>query len=148
MQVINPREHASKTSKEKVAKYVNHANQVSGEVQTVRGWHDIGHNVVINEFVYVTSHIDQTFQVQKDIVSSSEYIRSGKTFNTTCNITKKLAFVSQRVNAVLKHGNPYHCLRALAMHNKLCATILSYSNLATADPLVYTMEQVFRPAYR
>lgn len=62
--------------------------------------------------------------------------------NATSLVTRQLAPVSARVNAVIKHGDPEHYSQAVALRAALCEHVPSYRNLSTEDILVYEGREV------
>ena len=72
-----------------------------------------------------------------DIKPVPEYHRSGKAMNATCKVTRQLAPVSARVNAILKYGDPDHYAEAVRLRDLLRQFIPSYHSLCTDDILVY-----------
>lgn len=62
--------------------------------------------------------------------------------NETINLTKKLAILSERVNLVLKHGDPGHYEEACRLREKASNMFSTYHNLSTEDRLVYEGREV------
>ena len=62
--------------------------------------------------------------------------------NATCTITRQLASLSARVNAVLQFGDPEHYAEAVRLRKKLKANIASYNNFATEDLLIYEGREI------
>lgn len=57
--------------------------------------------------------------------------------NATCTVTRQLAPLSARVNAILKYGDPDHYADAVRLRETLRRCIPSYNCLCADDILVY-----------
>ena len=71
-----------------------------------------------------------------DLKPVAEFRVTGKAMNATSEITRKLAGVSARVNAVLEFGDPEHYAEAVLLREKLKKMKACYNNLSTEDILV------------
>lgn len=72
----------------------------------------------------------------------SDWLATGKKFEATSKMTRKLNVVSHRVNALLKYGDPAHFDQAVELRRRLEATYAGYENLGRNDPLVYEGREI------
>jgi hypothetical protein len=75
-------------------------------------------------------------------VPCPEFLHSGKAFNATCTLTKKLELLSHRVNALLEYGDPAHFQELLILREDLKKSHAGYDALLTQDPLLYEGREI------
>lgn len=77
-----------------------------------------------------------------DVKPAPKFLKTGKAMNATSTITRRLAVVSARVNAVLRYGDPAHYVEARRLRETMQKLIPSYNNLSAEDILVYEGREI------